>query len=95
LQPAQQLEPAQQRNSGAWAQQPMRLSDIDPDVLASLPWDVQLEVQQQLRANRAGSTITQPGRRGRGGAGGRVGAGSGRRQQQQLRHGSIHKYLSK
>jgi hypothetical protein len=93
-QPAQQLQPAQHRNSVAWAQQPMRLSDMDPEVLASLPWDIQLEVQQQLRANRAGSTVTQPSRRGRGGAKGRVGAGSGRRQQQQ-RHGSIHKYLSK
>lgn len=75
---------------------PLQLSDIDPEVLAALPWDIQMEVQQQLRARRGGGgRAAAPGRRGsRGAARGRAGGAGGRRQQAQDQ-GSILTYLRK
>jgi len=35
-----------------WASQQLALADLDPEVMAALPWDIQMEVQQQLRSNR-------------------------------------------
>jgi hypothetical protein len=97
---AQQLQGEAQRLQQPLAQGldavPLQLSDIDPEVLAALPWDIQMEVQQQLRARRGGGgRAAAPGRRGsRGAARGRVGGAGGRRQQVQDQ-GSILTYLKK
>jgi hypothetical protein len=68
--------------------QPLRLSDIDPEVLAALPWEIQVEVRSQLRVPRGTVHSSSRGRRG----GGRLGNAGGRRQQA---HGSIFKYLKR
>jgi hypothetical protein len=70
--------------------QPLRLSDIDPEVLAALPWDIQVEVRSQLRVPRG--PVHSSSSSGRRGGGGRAGNAGGRRQQG---HGSIFKYLKR
>jgi hypothetical protein len=59
--------------------------------MAALPWDIQLEVQQQLRARaRRVAGSTQAGRRGA-----RASGGGRRGQQQQQQQGSIRRFLKK
>lgn len=86
-------QPAQPRAGGGalLPGQPLQLADLDPEVMAALPWDIQLEVQQQLRAGarRGLAGSTQASRRGARGSGGRRG------QQQQQQQGTIHRFLKK
>jgi hypothetical protein len=59
-------------------QQPLHLHGIDAEVLAALPWDIQMEVQQQLRA--ASRAATAPAGRGSSSSGGSNSSrGGGRR----------------
>jgi hypothetical protein len=90
----EELQQPQQPYAQGLGAVPLQLSDIDPEVLAALPWDIQMEVQQQLRARRGGGgRAAAPGRRGsRGAARGRAGGAGGRRQPAQDQ-GSILTYL--